>query len=73
MNHARHNGRGKDKTFDFASPDGRTKKRSAFHRYMPADADGASTGKTAATEGGDDCFEMSDFRARWWPAPDIND
>ena len=72
MKSTRHNGRGKDKTLDFTSPDGRNSERSAFHRYLPAESASAAIGKST-TDAADDCFEMTDFRARWWPAPDSTD
>jgi hypothetical protein len=72
MKNARHNGRGDDRTVDFTSPD-RGTQRSAFHRYMPAETAGAALVQMSSTLRADDTFEMTDFRARWWPAPDMTD
>jgi hypothetical protein len=73
MRNARHIGRAGgeyDKKFEFASPDARgSASRTAGHRYMPVEArEGRGGGSARARE---EEFSQVDFRARWWPAPDV--
>ena len=74
MRNARHSGRAGgeyDKKFEFASPDSRgSSSRTAGHRYMPVEARGEGRG-AGSSRARDDDFSQLDFRARWWPAPDV--
>ncbi len=75
MRNARHNGgagRDDDKKFDFLSPDSReSHRRSAMHRYLPAEPRGdAPAPARAARAAVDESFSNADFKPRWWPAPD---
>ena len=76
MRNARHIGRtggDYDKKFEFASPDAReSRARTAEHRYLPAEVRAESIrGKVATSRARDEDFSSLDFRARWWPAPDV--
>ena len=71
MNHARQSGRisrDDDKKFDFVSPNARADGRSASHRYFPVEA---KAGNGGSGRGRADDFSSQDFKARWWPAPDM--
>ena len=61
-----------DKKFDFTSPDARGSRRTALHRYLPAEmrADGGKVTPAASRATVEDEFSNQDFKARWWPAPD---
>lgn len=70
MRHNASAGRNYDKKTDFTSPDSRGgASRTASHRYLPEDAQRPSAVARSAPRA-DDAFADSDFKARWWPAPD---
>ena len=71
MRHNASSARDYDKKFDFASPDARGgASRTASHRYLPADGKGGSGGDRSHGRSAED-FSATDFKPRWWPAPDL--
>jgi hypothetical protein len=73
MKSPRHNGRPDDRILDFVRPNGRLSERSALHRYLPPELTVPPVGEVAMSAESDDGLDPLEFRARWWPAPDMND
>ena len=75
MRDARHignNQRDHDKRFDFISPNAPAGRegRTAMHRYLPAEMREEGARPKAAGAAVEEPCSSSDFKPRWWPAPD---